>query len=131
MAMSKSTAARAETFFQTDIDPGFNEKAFKKLPEIYRNRIILTFAVDALPGDTLAKLKSWMETKWKEIPSDGQKAFINTTIAFLRRETVILGETGHYVSVKVFFMRIIIYYIIRVIFSLKYSLKFFTFCSAE
>ena len=106
--MSKATAARAETFFQIDIDPGFTEKALKKLPELYRNRIILTFAVDSLPGDTLVKLKSWMETKWKEIPSDGQKAFINTTIAFLRRETVILGETGHYLSVKVF-LTVILY----------------------
>ena len=100
--MSKATAARAENFFQIDIDPGFNQKVLKSLPAIYRNRIVLTFTVDSLPEETLIKLKLWIEKKWKEIPSDGQKAFINTLVGFLRRQTVILGESGHYVGNKVY-----------------------------
>ena len=101
MAMTKNTAARAAVFFQVDFDPDLGENVFLQVPELYRNRLILSFAVNDLSAANLAELKAWMNQKWREIPADGQKAFFNTLIAFLRRQTVVLGESGYHISDKV------------------------------
>ena len=101
MSMTKSSAARAAVFFQVDFDPELNENILLQVPELYRNRLILTFAVNDLTQGNLAELKSWMKLKWDEIPTIGQTAFFNTLIGFLRRQTVILGESGYHISDKV------------------------------
>ena len=101
--MTKATAARAANFFQIDFDPETNSNL--DVPELYRNRLLITFAVNSITGSNLADLKSWMATKWSEIPSDGKLAFTNNLIAFLRHQTVILGESGYHIAEKVFFLQ--------------------------
>ena len=100
MPMTKATAARAANFFQIDFDP--ETKSNMDVPEMYRNRLLITFAVNSISGNNLDELKTWMATKWSEIPLDGKSAFINNLIAFLRHQTVILGESGYHIAEKVF-----------------------------
>ena len=102
MTLTKASAARSATFFQIDIDPGLTPTARKTVPKIFQNRLVLTFTVDIQDERKLEDLRAWMLQKWKEIPSVGHTAFLNTICSFLRRQTVILGETGYHISSKVF-----------------------------
>ena len=100
MPLTKSSVARSQTFFQVDFDPCVKSIS-KQVPEVYRNRLLLLFTVDALPESNLSDLKDWIQSKWDEIPEIGQKAFFNTLIAFMRTQTVILGENGFHIANKV------------------------------
>ena len=103
MTLSKLSVHRSTPFFQIDFDPEFGVPILSDLPETFKNRLIITFTVDTLPENNLKDLKNWMTSKWAGIPHDGQLAFVNTLIAFFRRQTVILGESGYHIAEKVFF----------------------------
>ena len=101
MTLTKASCARSSTFFQIDFDPDFNPIAKEKVDAKYRNRLILIFTVDTLPERDLTLLQNWMQSKWHEIPLDGQEAFFNLIVSFLQRQTVILGESGLFLANKV------------------------------
>ena len=101
MTLTKASAARSATFFQIDFDPEFNDIARQTIPEMYLNRIILIFTVDILPERSLNPLRNWIQSKWNEIPKEGQIAFFNLICSFLERQTVILGESGLFLATKV------------------------------
>ena len=101
MPLTKFSVTRSATFFQIDFDPNFSQSMLNDVPKLYRNRLILAFTVDFLPKANLKQFENWMKAKWNEIPLDGQRAFFNNLCAFLRTETVILGESGLHIANKV------------------------------
>ena len=101
MPLTKNSVTRSATFFQIDFDPKYPDRVRPDIPELYRNRLLLAFTIDYLPKENLAQFTDWMNEKWNEIPSAGQHAFFNNLCAFLRTETVILGESGLHIANKV------------------------------
>ena len=100
MSSRCSHSTRNTIFFHEDLQ--LDNTAHLSAP--FNNRMILLFSVTPMPTGRNQSFESWMKEKWSFIPASGKEAFISRVLSFLQTQTVVQGESGHFIGEKVHYL---------------------------